>query len=424
MASSAAVRTCLRGTLLFGCWCALVPLLLLLLLSCLVPCGIAGASAAEASAEERPVWEAIQVCPIPNEDSPGECRPSVSCAAYTKINDVSSAASVERISFIKQIQCNGTDNVPYVCCPRGSSSYVQPFMNETVSHKNRIASRLAFDPDTCGLQSYMAKIRGGTLAEIDEFPWMAMLLYERENQPLTQACGGSLISRTYVLTAAHCVTGRNLDNSNGKLKYVRLREYNVHTDPDCVVENDVKDCSEDKLDLPPLEIITHPDYNPSTQRNDIALIRIEQTPAYSDFLRAICLPTRNVDSFVVPGQKLSVSGWGRTDMFQEKLGPNALSPIKLKLSLPYMERDRCTKTFRPWNYMLTEGQLCAGGEKAKDTCAGDSGSPLMNFDMKRGQWFISGIVSIGVRNCGVEGLPGVYTNVYHYLPWIRKYVQV
>lgn len=52
-------------------------------------------------------------------------------------------------------------------------------MNETVSHKNRIASRLAFDPDTCGLQSYMAKIRGGTLAEIDEFPWMAMLLYER-----------------------------------------------------------------------------------------------------------------------------------------------------------------------------------------------------------------------------------------------------
>ncbi|ETN60566.1 CLIP-domain serine protease subfamily B [Anopheles darlingi] len=417
MASAAAVRSCFASLLL--CWCVT-----LVVLSC-VPCGIAGAPAgeAESSAEERPVWEANQVCTIPHEDSAGECRPSVDCDAYTKINDVSSAASVERISFIKQIQCNRTDNVPYVCCPRGSTSYVQPFMNETMSHKNRVASRLAFDPDTCGLQSYMAKIRGGTLAEIDEFPWMAMLLYERENQPLTQACGGSLISRTFILTAAHCVTGRNVENSNGKLKYVRLREYNVHTDPDCVVENDVKDCSEDKLDLPPKEIIVHSDYNPSTQRNDIALIRIEQTPPYSDFLRAICLPDRNVDSLVVPGQKLSVSGWGRTDMFKEKLGPNALSPIKLKLSLPYMERDRCTKTFRPWNYMLTEGQLCAGGEKAKDTCAGDSGSPLMNFDMKKGQWFISGIVSIGVRNCGVEGLPGVYTNVYHYLPWIRQYVQ-
>lgn len=98
-----------------------------------------------------------------------------------------------------------------------------------------------------------------------------------------------------------------------------------------------------------------------------------------------------------------------------------LSPIKLKLSLPYVEREKCSKTFRPWSFALGPGQMCAGGERAKDTCAGDSGSPLMSYDMKRAIWYITGIVSLGVRGCGVEGLPGVYTNVHHYLPWIKMY---
>lgn len=55
----------------------------------------------------------------------------------------------------------------------------EPYVNETMVPKNRVASRIAFDADSCGIQSYVAKIRGGQLAEIDEFPWMAMLLYER-----------------------------------------------------------------------------------------------------------------------------------------------------------------------------------------------------------------------------------------------------
>ncbi|XP_058056100.1 uncharacterized protein LOC131207501 [Anopheles bellator] len=402
----------------------------LLLLCCFVPCAVVGA--AIDTEEDRPVWDTVEVCAIPNESTPGECRPAADCPAFAKINDVSSIASVERFSFIKQLQCNGTDYVPYVCCPRGSGSYVQPYVNETMVAKNRIASRLAFDGDTCGLQTYVAKIRGGQLAEIDEFPWMAMLLYElvscrflTDNRPLTQACGGALISRTYVVSAAHCVTGRNLETSKGKLKVVRLREYNVHTDPDCVVENNLKDCSDNKLDLPPKQIIPHPEYNPesSHQRNDIALIRIDQTPPFTDFLRSICLPEWDFENSGTAGKKLSVSGWGRTDIFAEKLGPDTLSPIKLKLSLPYVEREKCSKTFRPWNFVPSEGQICAGGERAKDTCAGDSGSPLMSFDMKQGRWFITGIVSLGVRQCGVEGLPGVYTNVFHYLPWIRMYVK-
>uniref|UniRef100_A0A182JBH1 CLIP domain-containing serine protease n=1 Tax=Anopheles atroparvus TaxID=41427 RepID=A0A182JBH1_ANOAO len=381
-------------------------------------------TAAPCISDDPPVWDSVRLCDIPNEATPGECRPPGECAAYGKINDVSSLSSIPRFSFIKQIQCNGSDAVPFVCCPRTGESYLEPFVNETATPKNRVTSRLAFDADSCGIQSYVAKIRGGQLAEIDEFPWMAMLLYERENNMVAQGCGGALISRTYVVTAAHCVTGKNFMQQKGSLKFVRLREYNIHTNPDCVFENNLKDCSEDMIDLPPKAVIPHPQYNSEStnQEHDIALIQIEQTPPYSDFLRAICLPEQNYDGSSV--DKLSVSGWGRTDIFKNNLGPNVLSPIKLKLSLPYVKRDTCSKTFRPWKFQLGPGQMCAGGEHEKDTCAGDSGSPLMSWDRSQGVWRITGVVSLGVRECGVEGLPGVYTNVHYYLPWIRMYAMV
>ncbi|XP_058169794.1 uncharacterized protein LOC131284953 [Anopheles ziemanni] len=376
------------------------------------------------ASEEEAAWDPVRLCDIPNEEAPGECRPPGECEAYGKINHVSNLSSIARFSFIKQIQCNGSEPVPYVCCPRNSHSYREPYVKETDRSKDRASSWNSIrSDDSCGIRTTVM-IRGGQLAELDEFPWMAMLLYERENNTLVQGCGGALISRTYVLTAAHCVTGRNFEQQKGRLKFVRLREYNIHTNPDCVYEDNLKDCSDDKIDMEPKEVIPHPDYNSdsSNQQHDIALIKIERTPPFDDFLRAICLPMQNFEDTNFNRILISVSGWGRTGLFKNDLGPNVLSPIKLKLSLPYVERNSCSKAFQPWKFMLGPGQMCAGGEHEKDTCSGDSGSPLMSYDFKRAVWNITGIVSLGVRDCGVAGLPGVYTYVYHYLPWIRTYM--
>lgn len=46
---------------------------------------------------------------------------------------------------------------------------------------------------------------------------------------------------------------------------------------------------------------------------------------------------------------------------------------------------------------------------------GDSGSPLMQLGTKNLRWVLNGIVSLGLRECGAEGVPGVYTNVKEYL---------
>lgn len=68
--------------------------------------------------------------------------------------------------------------------------------------------------------------------------------------------------------------------------------------------------------------------------------------------------------------------------------------------------------------------MCAGGERGRDSCVGDSGGPLMHtFKNDSGQWYIEGVVSFGNQRCGSEGWPGVYTRVSDYLGWINENVK-
>lgn len=70
---------------------------------------------------------------------------------------------------------------------------------------------------------------------------------------------------------------------------------------------------------------------------------------------------------------------------------------------------------------LGQGQLCAGGEKGRDSCRGDSGGPLMTISAdKSGEinWYAAGVVSFGPSPCGMENWPGVYTRVSKYVNWI------
>lgn len=59
----------------------------------------------------------------------------------------------------------------------------------------------------CGAQ-FENRVFGSDITNLGEFPWMALLLY---NSSRKYGCGGALISKRYVLTAAHCISGQKYE---------------------------------------------------------------------------------------------------------------------------------------------------------------------------------------------------------------------
>lgn len=119
----------------------------------------------------------------------------------------------------------------------------------------------------------MPRIIGGDETAPGEFPWTVSV--KLNGQPI---CGGSLIDKSWILTAAHCVVGYNPKNLT-----VRLGAYRI------------KDTSETQtLDLPVAMFIVHKEYSmPRPFSNDIALLKLDDPVEYTDFIIPICLPTED-----------------------------------------------------------------------------------------------------------------------------------
>lgn len=133
---------------------------------------------------------------------------------------------------------------------------------------------------------------------------------------------------------------------------------------------------------------------------------------FLDFIRPICLPTANN---IRVGDKVTVSGWGSTESGNH-------STVKLKVEIPIVPFFDCYKKFLMKRVILDPSKhMCAGGVAGKDSCTGDSGTPLMANHVD-GYWQILGITSSG-NNCGLAGWPGIYTRVVNYLDWIHEHIQ-
>jgi len=237
-------------------------------------------------------------------------------------------------------------------------------------------------------------IVGGKDAAPYTYPWLVALVDQYTTQPF---CSGFIISSNAILTAAHCLIGRNLNQVHVLGKVHDLRQFNGNR---YLIDR----------------WFLHPEYqfNDSMHINDIAIFKIKQY--FDPELRPCCLPT--TQSSIYPQSKTSAvaSGWGKLQS-----NPNIQnSPILQHVVLPIVDEKhkKCRESIVDINR-----QLCAGYDNLQiDTCAGDSGGPLLVVEyngQKQGHFVATGIVSYGNIQCDSSISSGIYTRVGFYLPWIR-----
>lgn len=282
-----------------------------------------------------------------------------------------------------------------------------------------LSTNLLPDKNICGDGSNFDRIHGGIGTGLYGFPWLVLLEHRKENGKSLYPCGGVLISKRYVLTAAHCATKIN---GSRTWNMVRLGDYDIERDDDCVPEGfGGRYICNNPISVSADDVIIHSDYehNNPNEYHDIAIVRLAEDVEFTDFIKPICLPLSKEDVDTIYNKNLlTVVGWGKTEN-RKKLH----SDIKLEVKLPLLPNSYCNNRYKhaiPARH-VNSSQLCAGGEKGKDACGGDSGGPLMGSYVDsdgNSNWILAGIVSYGSRECGLESVAGVFTKVSEYVPWI------
>ena len=226
------------------------------------------------------------------------------------------------------------------------------------------------------------RIVGGVPTNIKNHPWQVALNVDGG------LCGGSIVANKWVLTAAHCF------DSSTRTHKVRAKAGATNYSTSGVWTQIEK-------------IIVHKGYNPETQENDIALIKLKSHP------KGKIIPLIKPKLKIQIGQPLEVTGWGTTSE------DGNTSRGLLKASVPYVDNNTCNEPVS-YNGGILPGMMCAGKrEGGVDACQGDSGGPLV-LRTSDGPVLI-GVVSFGA-GCARKLKYGVYTRVKNYRSWIRNII--
>ncbi|MEE6468150.1 hypothetical protein FKM82_008179 [Ascaphus truei] len=236
-----------------------------------------------------------------------------------------------------------------------------------------------------------SKIVGGTDAALGAWPWIVSLYYNGR-----QTCGASLVNNEWLVSAAHCVYGRNLIPSLWEAVL------GLHTNLNLTYPQTATRLID--------QIVINPHYNKRTKDSDIVMMHLELKVNYTDYIQPVCLP--EYDQEFSSGMNCSIAGWGRTQ--SQGPVPNVLQEAEV----PLLTNEKCQQQMPEYN--ITERMVCGGYEQGGiDTCQGDSGGPLMCQGNER--WFLAGVTSFGY-GCAQPNRPGVYVRVTKFVNWIQNFI--
>ena len=255
-----------------------------------------------------------------------------------------------------------------------------------IAHAQGSARLLAVERQFDANQANDQRIVGGTPATLTDNPWQIAIVSARiPTNAVAQFCGGSIVAKRWVATAAHCVDSGTT-----------AEQIAILTGTQSLVTGGTR--------VPAARIIVHPNWNPTTHDFDIALI---ETGAD---LGGTAIAGDTSTSEYATSLRIRLTGWGRTSMSSA-----AGSKVLQGVVVPYVTRATCNK---PASYDgdITGNMICAGQvQGGADSCQGDSGGPATA--VIGGTRRLVGIVSWG-EGCALRDKYGVYTRVANFGAWV------
>jgi major membrane immunogen (membrane-anchored lipoprotein) len=285
------------------------------------------------------------------------------------------------------------------------------------------------DYPACGVRGNAAnRIVNGVQAEKAEFPWqISMRVGNMYQSPGANFCGGSILNKRWILTAAHCIVYPN--------NHIGIA-VGWHKSTGTGSDISADDAAKGTAWIGVKQQIRHPNYNDNNYHNDIALVELTHDIDFSSGedgnVRQACIPSETYDAEIQESiggnlpeytgdgdnraENCIVSGFG-TQQADDDTSPEWMAYV----TTPLVGNQYCDDR---WGPDIIDAQICAmvnnpvSGTSNKDSCQGDSGGPLVCRKDGDNQFMQMGVVSYGAQ-CGAK-MPAVYTRLAHYIEWIQE----
>ncbi|XP_065115170.1 serine protease 27-like [Paramisgurnus dabryanus] len=243
----------------------------------------------------------------------------------------------------------------------------------------------------CGRAPFNTKIYGGGDATEGSWPWHVGITSTGE--PVS-VCGGSLINKDWVLSSAFCIN--IMDTSVDQIVIYLGRSSQFNPDPH-------------QINRTVINVINHPDFNPNTGDNNIALFQLSSSVDFTDYIRPVCLAAAG--SVFDEGLSSWATGWGYNNDAES-------SNILQEVEIPIVSNQNCSIAYNGSGVTITDNMLCAGW--LNDVYIGpsffDEGGPLVS---KQGSgWIQTGIIIM----TDAGRFPYVFNRVSQYQDWINSHI--
>lgn len=228
-------------------------------------------------------------------------------------------------------------------------------------------------------------IINGSNAGVGEFPFMSAVYYKGNF-----TCGATILSEEWILTAAHCIYGRD------ETQFAVLTGTNDLLDPNGT-ETLVS------------QVIVHEGYQYSVNQayNDVALLKLSVTLEFDNLTQPVTLSEPRTDPS--ENSSLVVMGWG--------VNKYKGNPVRfLQKAISSYDQCRGHGFSEPYSIDILQQIPCGCGINYGP---GDSGGPAVMVGSPRVQ---VGILSVKDLPCNIspENFPVYVTRINSYTEWIRN----